>query len=215
MFGAISDSASDGWRHMLMRRMERRRAEREKQTQRTLQEIDYLLMVDDEARQKASVRDKDGHVAIAKFPRQDGEYNTVAWKAAAFTLAQKAGITVPAVRIEAIGKQLVLLPLRFERDDANRIPFLPVMIMLGPLATTRRSAIWRLWTRTASTGPRRRLRWRRCGGGCNQHADLETDERLRNHGFLWAATGVAAVAGLRYELGADRYKAARSQHGDK
>jgi serine/threonine-protein kinase HipA len=30
------------------------------------------------ARPKASVRDKDGHLAIAKFPRKDDEINTVA-----------------------------------------------------------------------------------------------------------------------------------------
>ena len=36
-----------------MRRMERRRAEREGGPPRTLQEIDYLLLVDDEARQGA------------------------------------------------------------------------------------------------------------------------------------------------------------------
>jgi hypothetical protein len=35
--------------------MERRRAEREKQAPRTLQEIDYLLMVDDEAAGSASL----------------------------------------------------------------------------------------------------------------------------------------------------------------
>jgi serine/threonine-protein kinase HipA len=50
MFGAIGDSAPDRWGRMLMRRMERRRAEREKQAPRTLQEIDYLLLVDNEAR---------------------------------------------------------------------------------------------------------------------------------------------------------------------
>lgn len=36
-----------------MRRAERRRAEREGQTPRTVREIDYLLMVDDDARQGA------------------------------------------------------------------------------------------------------------------------------------------------------------------
>src|SRR5260370_12358870 len=36
-----------------MRRAERRRAEREGQTPRTVREIDYLLLVDDEARQGA------------------------------------------------------------------------------------------------------------------------------------------------------------------
>src|SRR5258705_213753 len=65
------------------------------------------------ARPKASVREKDGTLAIAKFPRKDDEYNTVVWEAVAFALAKKAGITVPAVRIETVGKQLVLLLRRF------------------------------------------------------------------------------------------------------
>src|SRR5580698_4122457 len=50
MFGAIGDSAPDRWGRALMRRMERRRAEREGQAPRTLHEMNYLLMVDDEAR---------------------------------------------------------------------------------------------------------------------------------------------------------------------
>src|ERR1700686_5337919 len=50
MFGAIGDSAPDRWGRALMRRMERRRAEHEGQAPRTLHEMDYLLLVDDEAR---------------------------------------------------------------------------------------------------------------------------------------------------------------------
>jgi serine/threonine-protein kinase HipA len=50
LFGAIGDSAPDRWGRVLMRRAERRRAEHERQAPRTLREIDYLLMVDDEAR---------------------------------------------------------------------------------------------------------------------------------------------------------------------
>ena len=53
LFGAIGDSAPDRWGRALMRRAERRRAEREGRMPRTLREIDYLLMVDDEARQGA------------------------------------------------------------------------------------------------------------------------------------------------------------------
>ena len=53
MFGAIGDSAPDRWGRALMRRAERRRAEREGGTPRTLQEIDFLLLVNDEARQGA------------------------------------------------------------------------------------------------------------------------------------------------------------------
>src|ERR1700722_7464247 len=53
LFGAIGDSAPDRWGRVLMRRAERRRAEREGQTPRTVREIDFLLLVDDEARQGA------------------------------------------------------------------------------------------------------------------------------------------------------------------
>jgi serine/threonine-protein kinase HipA len=53
LFGAIGDSAPDRWGRVLMRRAERRRAESQGQTPRTLREIDYLLMVDDEARMGA------------------------------------------------------------------------------------------------------------------------------------------------------------------
>jgi serine/threonine-protein kinase HipA len=53
LFGAIGDSAPDRWGRALMRRMSRREAEREGRAVRTLREIDYLLMVDDQARQGA------------------------------------------------------------------------------------------------------------------------------------------------------------------
>ncbi|MDX1981248.1 MAG: hypothetical protein SFV51_13335, partial [Bryobacteraceae bacterium] len=49
-FGAFGDSAPDRWGRVLMRREERRRAERERRHPRSLAEIDFLLMVDDEAR---------------------------------------------------------------------------------------------------------------------------------------------------------------------
>ncbi len=50
LFGAIGDSAPDRWGRVLMRRAERRRAERAGETPRTLMEIDYLLRVNDESR---------------------------------------------------------------------------------------------------------------------------------------------------------------------
>jgi len=53
IFGALGDSAPDRWGRALMRRAERRRAERAGETPRSLREIDYLLMVNDEARQGA------------------------------------------------------------------------------------------------------------------------------------------------------------------
>jgi serine/threonine-protein kinase HipA len=50
IFGSIGDSAPDSWGRALMRRRERRDAEREGRPVRTLQETDFLLGVSDEAR---------------------------------------------------------------------------------------------------------------------------------------------------------------------
>ncbi len=69
MFGAIGDSAPDRWGRALMRRMERRRAEREGGAPRTLQEIDFLLLVDDEARQGAL---RFAETAGGPFLREEG-----------------------------------------------------------------------------------------------------------------------------------------------
>ena len=49
LFGAIEDSAPDRWGRLLMRRS----ATKEKRTPRTLSEIDFLLLVNDETRQGA------------------------------------------------------------------------------------------------------------------------------------------------------------------
>ncbi len=53
LFGAISDSAPDRWGETLMRRFEQSQAKKENRTPRQLQKIDYLLLVNDEARQGA------------------------------------------------------------------------------------------------------------------------------------------------------------------
>ena len=54
------------------------------------------------ARPKASVRLKDGSLAIAKFPRRDDDINVVAWEAVALALARKAGIATAAARLEDV-----------------------------------------------------------------------------------------------------------------
>jgi serine/threonine-protein kinase HipA len=53
LFGALGDSAPDRWGRVLMRRAERKRAQHGARAPRTLMEIDFLLMVDDEVRQGA------------------------------------------------------------------------------------------------------------------------------------------------------------------
>jgi serine/threonine-protein kinase HipA len=248
MFGAIGDSAPDRWGRVLMRRMERRRAERAGQAPRTLQEIDYLLLVDDEARAgalrfaeteggpflrqedskripplvelpklllaaehvidetdtdedlqllfapgsslggarpKASVREKNGNLAIAKFPRKDDEINTVLWEAVALSLAQKAGIVVPITRIEIIAEKPVLLLERFDRDGKRRIPFLSAMSMLGAKDNETRSYLEIVDAlRQHGAAPKSDMEalWRRMVFNI---LISNTDDHLRNHGFLY------------------------------
>lgn len=249
LFGAIGDSAPDRWGRVLMRRAERRRAERQGETPRTVREIDYLLMVDDEARQgalrfaereggpflaeqgptkipplielprllsaaehvlsdtdsdedlslllapgsslggarpKASVRDRDGHLAIAKFPNKGDEVNTVLWEAVALTLAEKAGIPVPAWRLETVADKPILLLRRFDREQGTRLPFLSAMSMLDAKDNEARSYLEFVDVlRQHGAAPKEDMHalWRRIVFSI---LISNTDDHLRNHGFLWA-----------------------------
>ncbi len=248
LFGAIGDSAPDRWGRVLMRRAERRRAERAGETPRTLMEIDYLLMVDDEARQgalrfarqeggpflaeheaaripplidlprllsaaehvvgdtdsdedlrlllapgsslggarpKASVRDRDGHLAIAKFPHKDDETNAVLWEGVALRLAAKAGIPVPDWRIESVVNKPVLLLRRFDRVQGQRIPFLSAMSMLGASDNESRSYLEFVDAlRRYGASPKQDMHelWRRIVFNI---LISNTDDHLRNHAFLY------------------------------
>ena len=249
LFGAIGDSAPDRWGRVLMRRAERRRAQREGKAPRTLREADYLLMVDDEARQgalrfaereggpylaepgpakippllelprllsaaedlasdaesdedlrlllapgsslggarpKASVRDRDCHLAIAKFPNKGDEVNIVLWEAVALTLAEKAGIPVPAWRVESVAGKPVILLRRFDREAARRVPFLSAMSMLGAKDSEGHSYLEFVDVlRQHGAAPKEDMHalWRRIVFSI---LISNTDDHLRNHGFLWA-----------------------------
>ena len=53
LFGAFDDTSPDRWGKMLMHRREHRRAQQNRETPRTLHQVNYLLGVDDIARQGA------------------------------------------------------------------------------------------------------------------------------------------------------------------
>jgi serine/threonine-protein kinase HipA len=249
LFGTIGDSAPDRWGRVLMRRAERRRTASEGGPPRTLAEIDYLLMVNDEARQgalrfaereggpfladgattpipplielprllsaaehvadeddtdedlrlllapgsslggarpKASVRDRDGTLAIAKFPHKGDEINVVRWEAVALSLAEKAGIPVPERRLETIAGKPVLVLRRFDRTGATRVPFLSAMSMLGARDNEARSYLEiadALRQYGAAPKEDRRALWRRIVFSI---LISNTDDHLRNHGFLYS-----------------------------
>jgi serine/threonine-protein kinase HipA len=138
------------------------------------------------ARPKASVREKDGHLAIAKFPRKDDEYNTVFWEEVALSLAHKAGIPVPEARVEIIAEKPVLLLRRFDRDGERRIPFLSAMSMLGARDKephTYLEIVDALRQHGAAARDDMEALWRRLVFNV---LISNTDDHLRNHGFLYA-----------------------------
>jgi serine/threonine-protein kinase HipA len=249
VFGALGDSAPDRWGRTLIARAERRRARAEQRTTRTLRELDYLLAVNDEARQgalrfalteegryvaqpvgrervpplvnlprlldateavlsdeesaedlrllldpgaslggarpKASVRDRDGSLLIAKFPAKSDTYKLVLWEAVALELARRSRIDVAASRIESLSGRDVLLVHRFDRNRAGRVPFLSAMSALGatdremhsymeiadalrPVAAAAREDLAALWRRIVFNV-----------------LISNTDDHLRNHAFLY------------------------------
>ncbi|QQR57470.1 MAG: type II toxin-antitoxin system HipA family toxin [Candidatus Melainabacteria bacterium] len=252
LFGSFGDSAPDRWGRTLMRRAERLEATAEKRAVRSLREIDYLLGVNDFARQgalrfslkengsylstdgkkkipplinlskllsaskkvlsdkessedlklllapgsslggarpKASILDKDGQLAIAKFPHTADEINTVIWEAVALTLAEQAGISVPVWRLEEIENNSVLLLRRFDRDGLRRIPFLSAMSMLNARDNEQRSYleladILRVYGSSVKTDLHEL--WRRI---VFSTMISNTDDHLRNHGFLLYGNG--------------------------
>lgn len=137
------------------------------------------------ARPKASVRDLDGSLAIAKFPRKDDEYNIVKWEAVALSLAKSAGIRVPDWRLETITKKPVLITKRFDRNANERIPFLSAMSMLGAEDNEEHSyleiAYAIIQNGAAPTDDLAEL-WRRIVFSI---MISNIDDHLRNHGFIY------------------------------
>ena len=138
------------------------------------------------ARPKASVRDRDGHLVIAKFPNKGDEVNVVLWEAVALTLAEKAGIPVPAWRLESVAGKPVILLRRFDREETRRLPFLSAMSMLGAKDNEARSYLEFVDVlRQHGAAPKEDMLalWRRIVFSI---LISNTDDHLRNHGFLWA-----------------------------
>jgi len=137
------------------------------------------------ARPKASIRDTDGSLSIAKFPKKDDEYPVVVWEAVALTLAKNAGIKVPRFRLETILRKPVLIISRFDRRGVHRIPFLSAMSMLGARDNEQHSYLelaLSLLQHGASPNEDLKELWRRI---VFTIMVSNTDDHLRNHGFLY------------------------------
>ncbi len=137
------------------------------------------------ARPKASIRDRDGTLAIAKFPHKDDDIDVEQWEAVALKLASKAGIRVPKSRIEKVAGRTVLLLGRFDRLGGSRIPFLSAMSMLGAVDNESYSYLEMVDAiRQHGSEPVEDIRelWRRIVFNV---LVSNVDDHLRNHGFLY------------------------------
>lgn len=137
------------------------------------------------ARPKASVRLEDGALAIAKFPHSGDGWDVMAWEATALDLMESAGIRTPARRLTKVGERSVLILRRFDRsDEGRRIGYISAMTALGAFDGDHRDYVEIAEAvRDLSLSPK------------TDHRELfdrvvasvvlgNTDDHLRNHGFL-------------------------------
>ncbi len=140
------------------------------------------------ARPKASISDG-GPLYIAKFPHHQDQWDVMAWEATALDLAGQAGLEVPAHRLVRLEEGAVLLVRRFDRSGERRLGYLSAMALLQA-ADGQTLDYLDVAETLASVGsnPARDLRqlWTRIAFSI---AINNTDDHLRNHGFLRAATG--------------------------
>lgn len=141
------------------------------------------------ARPKAHVLDQDGAIAIAKFPSPAADkWDVIRWEAVALRLAASAGINAARVRLHDVDGKPVLIVDRFDRSGRRRIGYASAMTMLEAADGDRASYLDIAETiEEHSPNATKDLRelWRRLVFGILIH---NTDDHLRNHGFLRADT---------------------------
>jgi serine/threonine-protein kinase HipA len=107
----------------------------------------------------------------------------------ALKLARDAGITVPGARLAHVGDQTVLLSRRFDRIGQRRLPFLSAMSMLGARDHETRCYLeivdalrrWGAYPKEDMSALFRRMVFNILASN--------TDDHLRNHGFLYPSPG--------------------------
>ncbi|MDP3115959.1 MAG: type II toxin-antitoxin system HipA family toxin [Phenylobacterium sp.] len=137
------------------------------------------------ARPKASVRDAQGELLIAKFPSQTDDWPIPTWESVAMTLARQAGISVPAFQLRQVAKRPVFMMSRFDRmADGGRRPFRSALTALGAVDGEVRSYLELVdvlrQDGADAPGDAAQL-WRRMVFNI---LISNTDDHLRNHGFL-------------------------------
>lgn len=146
------------------------------------------------ARPKANLKDEHGALWIAKFPSASDTYDKAAWEHLAYQLALKAGIQMAESKIERIaGKYHTFLTKRFDRLNGERIHFASAMTMTGNNEDTIKEnpagyldiAEFIQFNGAQNTFDLGQL-WRRIVFNI---AISNTDDHLRNHGFILTKDG--------------------------
>ncbi len=150
------------------------------------------------ARPKAGVRDLEGDLWIAKFPGRTDTRDMAAWEMLTHQLADKAGLRVAEASLQQFGGgHRTFMTRRFDRvqetNGTQRIHFASAMTLLGHTDGDNHHAgasyleIVEFLTRQGAA-PVRDLEelWRRIVFSI---AVRNTDDHLRNHGFLLTEDG--------------------------
>ena len=145
------------------------------------------------ARPKATVQDEHGNLWIAKFPSRKDEFNVGAWEKVVHDLAKECGLDVPESKLENFSEEgSTFLVKRFDRAEQGRVrrQFASAMTMLGRTDGEDGSSYLDIVQalKTYGSRPEEDLKelWSRVAFSI---LVSNTDDHLRNHGFLLDKNG--------------------------
>lgn len=146
------------------------------------------------ARPKANILDHENNLWIAKFPSKSDTTDKAAWELLAYQLAIAAGIKMAPSKIEKIaGNYHTFFTKRFDREKEERIHFASAMTLLGKTEESIRDNPGSYlemaeFIQNYGTNIEENLQqlWRRIVFNI---AISNTDDHLRNHGFLLTNAG--------------------------
>lgn len=143
------------------------------------------------ARPKASVLLSGGKLGIAKFSATGDHYQVIALEALAHDMAEAMGITTVWRELVRVADQDVLVLERFDRHGSHRIPYVSSVTLLGKRDHEVSDYVeLQGVVRAHSPTPHKDVRelFDRVVLSVLLH---NTDDHLRNHGFLRAPSGWA------------------------
>lgn len=142
------------------------------------------------ARPKASIEAPDKSLWIAKFPSKNDDISVGAWEMVVHDLAEACGLNVPEAKLEKFSDNgCTFLVKRFDRNGKRRIHFASAMTLLGKKDGEDASYLDIVsFIKSNGQSPQADLEelWKRL---VFSMAVSNTDDHLRNHGFLLGDAG--------------------------